>query len=283
MPMKKYIASIDQGTTSTRCILFDHSGNMVCAAKREHQQIYPRPCWVEHDPFEIWQCTQEVIHEVVEKGKVKPGGIRVIGVTTQRETTIVWDRITGKPYYNAIVWQDTRTKDICDTLAADGGQDRFRAKVGLRLTTDFSGPKTMGMLENEPDIRSSVKQNKAFFGNIDSWLIWWLTGGPDHGVHVTDVTNASRTMLMDVESLDWDIGIIKSLNIPENMLPRIVPSSDSRIYGPPLDSAPFIDALPICGDLGDQQAALVGQTCFSQGEAKNTYGTGCFMLINTGE
>jgi glycerol kinase len=280
--MTKYIAAIDQGTTSTRCVLFDYKGNIVSLAQKEHQQIYPRPGWVEHDPLEIWQRTLDVIHEVVEKGRVKSSEISAIGVTNQRETTMVWDKHTGKPYYNAIVWQDTRTKDICDTLSADGGQDRFRLKVGLPLATYFSGPKLKWMLENIPQILPAAEQGDALFGNIDSWLIWWLTGGPQGGVHVTDVSNASRTMLMNLERLDWDDEILKILGIPPSMLPRIVPSSDPGFYGTTTEGGPFKDIIPVCGDLGDQQAALVGQTCFSSGEAKNTYGTGCFMLLNTG-
>jgi glycerol kinase len=280
--MPKYVAAIDQGTTSTRCMLFDHGGNLVISAQREHQQIYPQPGWVEHDPFEIWQRTKEVIQEVVLKGNFKPGDIAAIGVTNQRETTLVWDRKTGKPYYNAIVWQDTRTKDICDELVADGGQNRFRAKVGLPITTYFSGPKIMWLLENVPQLRKAAEHGDAIFGNIDSWIIWWLTGGPAHGVHITDVSNASRTMLLDLVSLDWDDGILNTLNIPRNILPSIRPSSDSEIYGKTTTKGPFSEVIPICGDLGDQQAALVGQTCFDVGEAKNTYGTGCFMLLNTG-
>lgn len=280
--MKKYIAAIDQSTTSTRCILFDHSGNVVWSAQREHQQIYPRPGWVEHDPLEIWQRTQEVIQEVIDKGNIKPGDIAAIGVTNQRETTVVWDRNTGKPYHNAIVWQDTRTKEICDALSTVGGQDRFRTKVGLPLTTYFSGPKIIWLLENLPHLQAAIDHGDAIFGTIDSWIIWWLTGGPDHGAHITDVSNASRTMLMDLITLDWDEEILKTLNISRSMLPRILPSSDSQFYGTTLSNGPFKDLIPICGDLGDQQAALVGHTCFNAGEAKNTYGTGCFMLLNTG-
>lgn len=280
--MTKFIAAIDQGTTSTRCMLFDHDGNIVLSAQREHRQIYPQPGWVEHDPLEIWQRTQEVIQEVLDKGNIKPGDILAIGVTNQRETTVLWDRNTGKPYYNAIVWQDTRTKQICDELSYDGGQDRFRAKVGLPLTTYFSAPKISWMLDNIPQLRSAVAHGEALFGNIDSWIIWWLTGGPPHGVHITDVSNASRTMLMDLESLDWNDDILNTFKIPRKMLPHVVPSSDKHFYGTTSRDGPFKDIIPICGDLGDQQAALVGQTCFNPGEAKNTYGTGCFMLLNTG-
>ena len=280
--MPKYIAAIDQGTTSTRCILFNHSGNMVVSAQREHQQIYPQPGWVEHNPLEIWQRTREVIQEVLIKGNIIPGDISAIGVTNQRETTVIWDRNTGEPYHNAIVWQDTRTKEICDGLAIDGGQDRFRAKVGLPLTTYFSGPKIMWLLDNIQRLRNAAERGDAIFGNIDTWIIWWLTGGPGKGAHITDVSNASRTMLMDLANLDWDDEILRILNIPRSMLPRIHPSSDSGTYGITTTNVPFGDSIPICGDLGDQQAALVGQTCFNVGEAKNTYGTGCFMLLNTG-
>jgi len=280
--MSKFIAAIDQGTTSTRCILFNHDGNVVLSAQREHQQIYPLPGWVEHDPLEIWQRTQEVINVVINEGNIKSGEIQAIGVTNQRETTIVWDRNTGKPFYNAIVWQDTRTKQICDELAYDGGQDRFRAKVGLPLTTYFSAPKIKWLLDNIPELRTSAENGDALFGNIDSWIIWWLTGGPHQGVHITDVSNASRTMLMNLVSLEWDDEILNIFKIPKKMLPRIVPSSDSHIFGTTSKEGPFKDIIPICGDLGDQQAALVGQACFNPGEAKNTYGTGCFMLLNTG-
>jgi glycerol kinase len=280
--MPKYIAAIDQGTTSTRCLLFDHAGNIIVSAQREHQQIFPQPGWVEHDPIEIWQRTQEVIREVVISGNIIPGDIAAIGVTNQRETTLIWDKNTGKPFYNAIVWQDTRTKGICDRLIADGGSDRFRSKVGLPLTTYFSGTKIMWLFDNIPNLRKAAERSDAIFGNIDSWIIWWLTGGPGKGIHITDVTNASRTLLMDLSSLQWDDEILRILNIPRNILPLIRPSSDSGMYGITTTNGPFSDAIPICGDLGDQQAALVGQTCFNVGEVKNTYGTGCFMLLNTG-
>lgn len=281
--MHKYIAAIDQGTTSTRCILFDSSGRVVCTSQREHRQVYPQPGWVEHDPLEIWQLTQDVIHEVLSIAKVGPGEIISIGVTNQRETTLVWDRNTGTPYHNAIVWQDTRTRELCDQLALEGGQDRFRSRVGLPLATYFSAPKIRWLLDNIPQLRPAAERGEALFGNIDTWLIWWLTGGPGRGVHVTDVTNASRTMLMDLQRLDWDAEILDIFKIPRTMLPHIVPSSEPHAYGSTLRDGPFSEAIPICGDLGDQQAALVGQACFAVGEAKNTYGTGCFMLLNTGE
>lgn len=280
--MSKYVAAIDQGTTSTRCMLFEHSGNVVSVAQKEHRQIYPQPGWVEHDPLEIWDRTQEVIREAIIKAGVIEGDIAAIGVTDQRETTVVWDRRTGIPYYNAIVWQDTRTKEICDRLASEGGQDRFRLKTGLPLATYFSGPKIQWILENVPGVQSAAQRGEALFGNIDTWVIWWLTGGPSGGAHVTDVSNASRTLLMNLATLDWDAEILAELGIPHSILPRIVPSSDPRTWGATLIDGPFGYRIPVCGDLGDQQAALVGQTCYSPGEAKNTYGTGCFMLLNTG-
>lgn len=280
--MSKYIAAIDQGTTSTRCMLFDHGGKVISLAQREHRQIYPKPGWVEHDPIEIWERTQDVIREAVAKASAQPGDIAAIGITNQRETTLIWDRRTGKPYSNAVVWQDTRTKEICDELALEGGQDRFRAICGLPLATYFSGPKIRWILENIPGVRAAAARGDALFGNLDTWLIWWLTGGPDSGAHVTDVSNASRTMLMNLHTLDWDAQVLDTLAIPRSILPRIVPSSDPKPWGYTLPSGPFSTPIPVCGDLGDQQAALVGQTCFEPGEAKNTYGTGCFMLLNTG-
>jgi glycerol kinase len=280
--MAKYAAAVDQGTTSTRCMIFNHSGQVVSVAQKEHEQIYPKPGWVEHDPMEIWARTQEVVKEAVAQAGAKPGDIAAVGVTNQRETTIVWDKNTGKPYYNAIVWQDTRTDKICNDLAKDGGQDRFRPKVGLPLATYFSGPKIKWILDNVNGVRAAAERGDAIFGNIDTWEIWWLTGGPNGGAHVTDVSNASRTMLMNLETLDWDDEILGIMGIPRKMLPRVVPSSDPKVWGRTPKDGPFGDSIPVCGDLGDQQAALVGQTCFSPGEAKNTYGTGCFMLLNTG-
>ncbi|MBE0409993.1 MAG: glycerol kinase GlpK [Anaerolineales bacterium] len=280
--MAKYVAAVDQGTTSTRCMIFDHSGKVISIDQKEHEQIYPKAGWVEHDPMEIWEATQGVVKNAVAKADAQPGDIVAVGVTNQRETTIVWDRKTGKPFSNAIVWQDTRTDQICNHLAQDGGQDRFRSKVGLPLATYFSAPKIMWMLENVQGLRAAAEHGDAIFGTIDTWEIWWLTGGPKGGAHVTDVTNASRTMLMDLETLDWDGKILDIMGIPRQMLPRVVPSSDPDAWGFTAKGGPFSDAIPVCGDLGDQQAALVGQTCFSPGEAKNTYGTGCFMLLNTG-
>ena len=280
--MAKYVAAIDQGTTSTRCVLFDQGGQTVSIAQSEHHQLYPQPGWVEHDPLEIWERSQDVIAGAVAKAGALPGDIAAVGVTNQRETTIIWNRHTGQPYHNAIVWQDTRTKGICDELAADGGQDRFRAQVGLPLATYFSGPKIKWLLDNVEGVRDAAQRGVAIFGNIDTWEIWWLTGGPDGGAHVTDVTNASRTMLMNLETLAWDEQILGVLGIPQQMLPRIVPSSDPETWGETSKDGPFSDTIPVCGALGDQQAALVGQTCYRVGEAKNTYGTGCFLLLNTG-
>ncbi len=275
--MAKYAAAIDQGTTSTRFMIFDHGGKVVEVDQREHEQIYPKPGWVEHNPMEIWQRTEEVIAEALSKSKVNPSDIAAVGVTNQRETTVVWEKATGKPVYNAIVWQDTRTDTICNDLAKSGGQDRFRPKVGLPLATYFSGPKIKWILDNVPGIRAKAEKGEVLFGNIDTWVIWNVTGGPNGGVHVTDVSNASRTMLMNLETLDWDPDILKLMGIPRAMLPAVRPSSE--VYG---KATGALAGIPVSGDLGDQQAALFGQTCFSPGEAKNTYGTGCFMLLNTG-
>ena len=275
--MARYVAAIDQGTTSTRCMVFDLSGNVVALDQKEHQQIYPRPGWVEHDPLEIWQRTREVVTNALRKSDLSPANLAAVGITNQRETAVVWDRTTGQPYYNAIVWQDTRTDQICAELAREGGQDRFRPQTGLPLATYFSGPKLRWMLENVPGLRTAADRGDAIFGNIDTWLIWNLTGGTSGGVHVTDVTNASRTQLMNLSTLDWDPDLLTAMQIPRGMLPRIRPSS--HIYG---YSKGELEGVPVAGDLGDQQAALFGQACYAPGEAKNTYGTGCFMLLNTG-
>jgi glycerol kinase len=280
--MARYIAAIDQGTTSTRCILFDKSGHIVSQAQQEHTQIYPKPGWVEHDPMEIWANTQKVITQSIGKCKAAAIDLAGVGITNQRETTVLWDCRTGEPFYNAIVWQDTRTKSICDDLAKDEGIDRFRAKVGLPLTTYFSAPKVKWILENVTGAAQAAQQGYALFGNIDTWLIWWLTGGPNGGSHVTDPTNASRTMLMDLRTLNWDDDLLAAFGIPIQILPKIVSSSDPNTWGTTADGNLFGGRIPVCGDLGDQQAALVGQACFHPGEAKNTYGTGCFMLLNTG-
>ena len=273
--MAQYAAAVDQGTTSTRFMVFDHGGQVVSVDQKEHEQIFPKPGWVEHDANEIWQRTQEVVHAGLDK--VKASDIAAVGVTNQRETTVVWDRTTGQPVYNAIVWQDTRTDEICNELIADGGQDRFRAKTGLPIATYFSGPKIKWILENVDGIREKAEAGDVIFGNIDSWVIWQLTGGTDGGVHVTDVTNASRTMMMSLETLDWDDEILGILGVPRAMLPAIKASSE--VYG---GAKGDLDGISVAGDLGDQQAALFGQTCFSVGEAKNTYGTGNFLLLNTG-
>ncbi len=280
--MKTFIAAIDQGTTSTRCILFDQEGKIEAVDQKEHEQIYPQPGWVEHNPLEIWKRTEEVIERAIKKAKINPNQILAIGVTNQRETTVLWNPKTGEPYANAIVWQDTRTKQICDELAQEGGQDRFREKVGLPLATYFSGPKIKWLLDNIPSLRKEAEQGNVLFGNIDTWIIWQLSGGVKGGVHLTDVTNASRTMLMNLNTLDWDDEILNIMGIPHQILPRIVPSSPLEPYAFTLPEGPFGAAIPICGDVGDQQAALMGQTCYEVGEAKNTYGTGCFMLLNTG-
>ena len=271
--MPKYVAAIDQGTTSTRCILFDHGGNIVAVDQKEHEQIYPKPGWVEHDGLEIWERTQRVVRSALEKSGAAVADIAAIGITNQRETSLVWERETGRPVYNAIVWQDTRTDTICNELAKDGGQDRLRIKTGLPLATYFSGPKVKWILDNIPGVRVRAEKGELLFGNMDTWIIWNMTG-----VHVTDVTNASRTLLMDLKTLDWDDENLRLLDIPRSMLPKIC--SSSEIYGTVHGA---LGGVPIAGDLGDQQAALFGQTCFTPGEAKNTYGTGCFMLLNTGE
>ncbi len=273
--MAQYAAAIDQGTTSTRFMVFDHGGQVVSVDQKEHEQIFPKPGWVEHDANEIWQRTQEMISAGV--GKTKVSDIAAVGITNQRETTVVWDRTTGEPVHNALVWQDTRTDQICGELEADGGQDRFRAKTGLPIATYFSGPKVKWILDNVDGARAKAESGDVVFGNIDTWVIWNLTGGADGGVHVTDVTNASRTMMMNLETLDWDDEILGILGVPRAMLPEIKASSE--VYG---DAKGDLAGIPVAGDLGDQQAALFGQTCFAVGEAKNTYGTGNFLLLNTG-
>ena len=278
--MPEYIASIDQGTTSTRCMLFDHSGQIVSNHQMEHEQIYPKPGWVEHDPLEIWDRCQDVIKGALLNAGATADDIAAVGITNQRETTIVWDKETGKPFYNAIVWQDTRTDKIIAKFAEVSGQNRFQERVGLPLATYFSGPKVRWILDNVEGVREAAEQGRAIFGNIDTWVIWNLTGGVDGGLHITDVTNASRTMLMDLKTLQWDPDICEVMGIPIQMLPEIRPSS--QVYGYTKADGPFGGVIPVSGDLGDQQAATVGQTCFDPGEAKNTYGTGCFMILNTG-
>jgi glycerol kinase len=259
-------------------MIFDGKGSVVGIDQKEHEQIYPKPGWVEHEPLEIWWRTQQVMQNALQKAGISADQIAAVGITNQRETTIIWDKRTGKPYYNAIVWQDTRTDEICNELAKTDGIDRFRERVGLPLATYFSGPKIKWILDNVPGAKRDAEEGNAIFGNIDTWLIWNLTGGVNGGVHVTDVTNASRTLLMDLKTLQWDEEILNLLGIPREMMPEIHPSSE--VYGTCITG---IEGAPISGDLGDQQAALFGQTCFLPGEAKNTYGTGCFMLLNTGE
>jgi len=276
--MPSYVAAIDQGTTSTRCMIFDASGNVISADQIEHTQLYPQPGWVEHDPVEIWNSVCTVFKNALTKTKLNTKDIAAVGVTNQRETTVVWNKKSGLPYCNAIVWQDTRTDAICTQLADEGGQDRFRSIVGLPLATYFSGPKIKWILDNIPEVRKAAEDGDALFGNIDTWIIWNLTGGKDGGVHITDVSNASRTMLMNLKTLDWDENILRIFSIPGSILPTI--KSSSEIYG--ITQSEF-QGISVAGDLGDQQAALFGQACFMPGEAKNTYGTGCFMLLNTGE
>jgi len=273
-----YLGALDQGTTSTRFMIFDHSGRVVASEQREHQQIYPKPGWVEHDPREIWRRTQEVIAGALQQRVLAPSDLAAIGITNQRETTVVWDRTTGEPVYNAIVWQDTRVADAVAEFARQGGQDRFRSITGLPLTTYFSALKIRWILDNVPGVRARAESGDVLFGNIDTYLVWNLTGGPKSGLHLTDVTNASRTQLMNLRTLDWDTTVVDAFRIPRAMLPRI--RSSSEIYGTATQSA--LQGVPIAGILGDQQAALVGQTCFQPGEAKNTYGTGCFLLMNVG-
>ena len=276
--MTKYIGAIDQGTTSTRFILFDEHGAIATLARREHAQIYPQPGWVEHDAAEIWRNTQTVIAEAIEQSSIRLTDIAAVGIANQRETTVLWDRNTGEPLHNALVWQDTRTAGLVAEYSRAGGQDRFRERTGLPLATYFSGLKLKWLLDHVPGARAKAEAGDALFGTMDTWLLWNLTGGPAGGVHLTDVTNASRTQLVDLQTLDWDDVLLDAFTIPRAVLPRIGASSAS--YG-----AARLEALrgvPIAGMLGDQQAALVGQACFEPGMAKNTYGTGCFMLLNTG-
>jgi len=277
--MASYIGAIDQGTTSSRFIVFDRAGRIVSTAQEEHEQIYPKPGWVEHDAEEIWRRTKSVIQKAMEARGLHASDLAAIGITNQRETTVVWNKKTGKPVYNAIVWQDARVASSVAEFAAHGGQDRYRAKTGLPLATYFSGLKIRWILNEVAGARLQAEAGDLFAGTIDSFLTWNLTGGPNGGRHVTDVTNASRTQLMNLATLEWDADILRDFDIPIQMLPTIV--SSSEIYGHA--NLPAIKEVPIAGDLGDQQAALVGQACFKTGEAKNTYGTGCFMLMNTGE
>jgi glycerol kinase len=280
--MADFVGAVDQGTTSTRFMIFDHSGNEVGKHQLEHEQILPQAGWVEHNPVEIWERTASVIRTAMNKQGLGPSDLAALGITNQRETTVVWNRKTGRPYYNAIVWQDTRTDRIASALERDGKGDVIRQKAGLPPATYFSAGKVQWILENVDGVREAAEAGDAVFGNTDSWLLWHLTGGTEGGSHVTDVTNASRTMLMNLETLDWDDELISFFNIPRQMLPEIRPSSDPNTYGETLTSGPLGGQVPLTGDLGDQQAATVGQVCFNPGEAKNTYGTGNFMLLNTG-
>ena len=273
-----YIGSIDQGTTSTRFIIFNKGGEIISVGQKEHKQIYPQAGWVEHDSEEIWQNTQEVIGLALGKANLSTKDLAAVGITNQRETTLAWNKITGKPYYNALVWQDTRVGSELAELAKDGGTDRFRAKTGLPLATYFSGLKLRWLLNNIKGLREDAAKGEALFGNMDTFIAWNLTGGIDGGIHITDVTNASRTQLMDLATCQWDDEILQVLSIPKAMLPTI--QASSKVYA---KAKGVLGGVPLAGILGDQQAALVGQTCFNPGQGKNTYGTGCFLLMNTGE
>ena len=281
--MAEFVGAVDQGTTSTRFMIFDHGGNEVARHQLEHEQIMPNPGWVEHNPVEIWDRTSSVLQTVMNGKGLGPSDLAALGITNQRETTVVWNKRTGRPYYNAIVWQDTRTDKIAAALDRDERGEVIRRKAGLPPATYFSGGKIQWILENVDGVREAAEKGEAIFGNTDSWLLWNLTGGTRGGVHVTDVTNASRTMLMDLETLDWDDELLKIFGIPRQMMPEIRPSSDPRLYGETLENGPLGGAVPLAAALGDQQAAMVGQVCLAAGEAKNTYGTGNFLLLNTGE
>ncbi|MFF0247857.1 glycerol kinase GlpK [Streptosporangium sandarakinum] len=280
--MPDFVGAVDQGTTSTRFMIFDHGGNEIARHQLEHEQILPRAGWVEHDPVEIWERTRSVIQTALNRANLSASDLAALGITNQRETAVVWNRRTGRPYHNAIVWQDTRTDRIASALDRDGRGDVIRRKAGLPPATYFSGGKIQWILENVDGVRQAAEDGEAIFGNTDTWLLWNLTGGTDGGVHVTDPTNASRTMLMDLETLEWDDELLSFFGIPRAMLPKILPSSHPGLYGTTRPDGPFGGEVGISGDLGDQQAATVGQVCFSPGEAKNTYGTGNFLLLNTG-
>lgn len=275
---ERYVAAIDQGTTSSRCMIFDHGGAVVAADQREHRQIFPRPGWVEHDAAEIWSTVQDVVAGALARAGLRADRLSALGITNQRETTVLWDRATGEPVHHAIVWQDTRTSALCEELGGTAGPDRFRATTGLPLASYFSGPKVAWLLERVPGLRRRAERGEIAFGTVDSWLIWNLTGGTDGGVHVTDVTNAGRTMLMDLGTLQWDPAILSAMGIPEAVLPQI--RSSAEVYGTAVGQ---LRGVPVASALGDQQAAVFGQTCFGVGEAKNTYGTGSFLLLNTGD
>jgi glycerol kinase len=274
-----FIAAIDQGTTSSRCIVFDRDGRIVAVDQKEHEQIFPKPGWVEHDATEIWQNVQQVVEGAVRKAGITAADVQAIGITNQRETTLLWDKATGAPVHHAIVWQDTRTDTLCRELGGDAGQDRYRRETGLPLASYFAGPKIRWLLDHVDGLRERAEAGEILFGTMDSWVIWNLTGGPDGGVHVTDVTNASRTLLMDLHTLDWDERILADIGVPAAVLPRI--RSSSEVYG--TAAGGVLAGVPVASALGDQQAALFGQTCFAGGEAKSTYGTGTFLLMNTGE
>jgi glycerol kinase len=280
--MPEFVGAVDQGTTSTRFMVFDHDGNEVVHHQLEHAQLMPQPGWVEHDPVEIWEHTQVVIRTAMERCGLVAADLAALGIANQRETTLVWDRTTGRPYHHAIVWQDTRTDRIAAELDADGRGEVIRARTGLPPATYFAGGKLRWILDNVPGVRRAAERGDAIFGTTDTWLLWNLTGGPRGGIHVTDVTNASRTMLMDLRTLDWDDELLGFFDVPRAMLPQIRPSSDPDPYGLTLGDGPLGGAVPLTGDLGDQQAAMVGQVCFAPGQAKNTYGTGNFLLLNTG-
>jgi glycerol kinase len=276
--MAQAVMAVDQGTTSTRAIIFNHAGLPIASEQKEHRQIFPAPGWVEHDPPEIWNNTRHVMGAALAKSDLSLADIRAVGITQQRETTIVWDKVSGNPVYNAVVWQDTRTKEICDRLA-DGDPNRFAAKTGLPLATYFAGPKVRWILDNVPGARARAQAGDLMFGTIDTWLLWCLTGGPNNGVHATDPTNASRTLLMDLDTLQWDPELCETIGVPMSMLPEI--RSSSEVYGE-VKSPRVMAGVPIAGILGDQQAATFGQACLDPGMTKNTYGTGNFVLLNTG-
>ena len=280
MPDPTYIIAIDQGTTSSRAIVFDHDGNIVSTGQKEHEQIFPRAGWVEHDPQEIWTNVREVVGTALSKANLTRHDIAAVGITNQRETAVVWDKTTGEPVYNAIVWQDTRTQPTVNELAADGGLERYKDRVGLPLATYFSGTKIKWILDNVEGARERAEAGDLIFGNTDSWIVWNLTGGTDGGVHITDVTNASRTLFMNLETLTWDEDILKDFGVPLSMMPEI--KSSSEVYGT-VHTSQLLRETPVAGILGDQQAATFGQAAFGQGSAKNTYGTGCFLIFNTGE
>ncbi|MEV0201652.1 glycerol kinase GlpK [Nonomuraea sp. NPDC050691] len=280
--MPDFVGAVDQGTTSTRFMIFDHGGNEIARHQLEHEQILPRAGWVEHNPTEIWERTRAVIETTLTKADLVASDLAALGITNQRETAVVWNRTTGRPYYNAVVWQDTRTDRIASALERDGRGDVIRAKAGLPPATYFSAGKIQWILENVDGVREAAEAGEAIFGTTDTWLLWNLTGGSDGGLHVTDVTNASRTMLMDLEKLDWDDELLSFFGIPRRMLPAIVPSSHAEAYGRTRENGPLGGQVTLGGVLGDQQAATVGQVCFEVGEAKNTYGTGNFLLLNTG-